>query len=84
MIRAARMTSRTKDLFKILNEAGGLLGYVEKYPDTATETFPWAAYGLDYSPPPVGGSRTAPGRGKFLGNFDSRTLAMKKVEETSY
>lgn len=69
---------------KVLNSGGGLIGYLEKYADTATESHPWKAFGLDYSPPPVGRMRTAPGRGKLLGFYDEKSDAIKKVENNTF
>tara|TARA_R110000822_G_scaffold4503_1_gene19376 strand:- start:4784 stop:5011 length:228 start_codon:yes stop_codon:yes gene_type:complete len=72
-----------KAIMKVLNSGGGLLGYLEKFTDTETESFPWEAYSLNYAPPPVGGVRTPPGRGKWLGAFDKKTEAIKKVENNA-
>lgn len=65
------------DVYKVLNQSGGIEGYIEKQPDKRGMKFPYKAFGLEHAP--RGRVRGMPGRGKSLGDFPKKDAAIKAV-----
>jgi len=79
----ALFTRGAESLLRVLNDGGGILGYLTKFPDTETEIHPWKAHSLDYSVE-VGEVRGLPKVGKLIGFFETKAAAMAAVKKEAF
>ncbi|KKN52658.1 hypothetical protein LCGC14_0610520 [marine sediment metagenome] len=64
-------------LEQVLNSSGGIEGYIRKFTNTDTETFPWQAFRLSYATRP-------PTVGDFIGSGNKKQAVAAVLAQTNH